>query len=554
LRSSLVRPQNKSPAANAPCGAPAAGLLLGSTCYGLRVRRGGGGVTCAGLLLLPLARGLAFGGALAETEGSGHVGHVLDEAGVTRLFGQALGQLVPRQGGRARLIAGRGDAVAEEVTHRLELVGHCFECRGVGHPFADQIRARASLLQRRVVLDGHGHDLHERRRQRSHRSQPAARVRGLRQGEVREGRTHGAQLFDVLLCDRAGVPLFERLGCPDVRWFCQYSWKRPFHGAPPDAPRDLDVAFAGNLNPAVQRERAPWLARLTDLALLGARVEIRQGLQGRHYGALLARARIGWNRSIRGEMNLRAFEVPACGALLLMEAGNLEVRDFFVPGEECVLHGDDDFEQVVTELLRDEPRRRRIAAAGHARVQQHALGNRMPALVELLARRGSGRARLGDAAAALGRAEAMTTTWADGDALAAAAMAAARLQPDDARALNAMAFATLRWRGAAGADAALQLLQRAAAADPAFVPPVVSIAELFGAANRPDLHERTLAQAAERAARARDWRALAGPLLPFGFSARAVDWSRAVQDCARSGSTAAAVRQLAALTPVAAAS
>ena len=49
----------------------------------------------------------------------------------------------------------------------------------------------------------------------------------------------------------------------------------------------------------------------------------------------------------RGEMNLRAFEVPACGAMLMMESSNLEVRECFVPGHEVVLYGDDDLEEQV---------------------------------------------------------------------------------------------------------------------------------------------------------------------------------------------------------------
>ena len=133
--------------------------------------------------------------------------------------------------------------------------------------------------------------------------------------------------FDVLLCDRAGVGLFDRLSFADVRYWCQYAHKRPFHRCWPDAgPRDIDVGFAGNLNPDVQRERAPWLQRVRDLVGLGLHSEVRSGLHGADYGRFLSRCKIGWNRSIRGEMNLRGFEVPACGALLLMERENREVE------------------------------------------------------------------------------------------------------------------------------------------------------------------------------------------------------------------------------------
>lgn len=358
-------------------------------------------------------------------------------------------------------------------------------------------------------------------------------------------------LFDVLLCDRAGVELFAGLGFPDVRWFCQYTWKRPFHLRSPDLPRDLDIAFAGNLNPAVQRERAPWIARLLDLETRGVRTAVHQGVKGSAYGDLLGRSKLGFNRSIRGEMNLRAFEVPAAGSVLLMERENLEVRDFFVPGEECVLYGHDDFEDLVLELLRDDVRRQRIARAGHRRALDHSLGNRMPQLCELLQRTGPGRDRSAgaDARARLGRAETMLTTWASGEALVAAAMDAVRAAPQDARALHLLALATLRWRGAAGANEALNLLRRAAAADPAFAPPTLSLAHLLRGSDRPDLQLEAAAAAEARVHAARTANDLAGPTLPFGFSAGAVDWSRGLQHFARTGDRSDLVRALRPIAP-----
>ena len=66
----------------------------------------------------------------------------------------------------------------------------------------------------------------------------------------------------------------------------------------------------------------------------------------------------------------------------------LEVRDFFVPDEECVLYGDDDFEETVLALLNDDARRERIARAGHRRVQEHRLGRRIGSVVgRILGRR-----------------------------------------------------------------------------------------------------------------------------------------------------------------------
>jgi len=350
--------------------------------------------------------------------------------------------------------------------------------------------------------------------------------------------------FDVLLCDRAGQELFSRLSFADVRYWCQYAQKRPFHRRLPDVARDVDVGFAGNLNPIVQRERAPWIERVRDLARRGVAVDVRSGVHGHDYARFLNRCRIGWNRSIRGEMNLRAFEVPACGALLMMERENLEVRDFFVPGEECVLYGADDFEPLVHELLADRARCERIAAAGHRRVQQHRFGNRMGELVDLLSHEGPGRPPSTEADRVLARAVAMLPTWASGKTIAAAALAAHHLAPDDPRTLNLLGMATLRWRGAEGGDAAFRLWQRAAAADPHYVPAAINLAAIAEASGDRQWRERCRQESARRAETS-SWADLDGPMLPFGYSAASVERSLALQTAVRTGAAsvfAAALR------------
>jgi hypothetical protein len=319
--------------------------------------------------------------------------------------------------------------------------------------------------------------------------------------------------FDVLLCDRSGEDLFRRLSFADVRYWCQ---------------------FAGNLNPVVQRERAPWLDRVRALGDTGTCVEVVGGVHGEAYGRFLNRCRIGWNRSIRGEMNLRAFEVPACGALLLMERSNLEVADFFVPGEQCVLYGDDDFETVVGELLGDRARCERIAAAGHRRVQEHRLGNRLAALTALLEQPGPGRPPSSEADRVLGRAIAMLPTWAEGPTIAAAALAAHELAPEDARTLNLLGMATLRWRGAEGGDAAWRLWHRALSMDPDYLPAATNLASLAQASGDAGLCSQVRREVDRRAA-TRAWSHLDGPTLPLGYTELAIERSLALQSAVRAG-------------------
>lgn len=353
--------------------------------------------------------------------------------------------------------------------------------------------------------------------------------------------------FDVLLCDRAGVELFQALSFADVRYFCQYTFKQPFHRLWPDVvARDVDIGFAGNLNPAVQRERAPWLERLRQLRQRGVAVDVRSGVAGPDYGRFLNRCKLGFNRSIRGEMNLRAFEVPACGAVLLLERDNLEVREFLMPGEECVLYGDDDFEVTVLELLADDARRRRIAAQGHRRIQDFALSRRLPALCELLQPCGRGRPQATAGELALGRATAMMTTWAKGETVVAACLQACELLPLDPRPHNLLALATLRWRGGDGAAAALQLWRKACALAPGYLPAAVNTVELLTAARRPDLLTAADAVLAQRLQRAPDWADVDGPAMPLGFHPRAVDRAQAMQQAVRTRDPATLARALSA--------
>jgi len=335
--------------------------------------------------------------------------------------------------------------------------------------------------------------------------------------------------FDLLLCDRAGVALFERLSFAAVRYWNQYAHKRTFHRLlQPIAGRPLDLGFAGNLNPVVQAERAPWLQRLARMQHVGAQVALRTGIVGDDYARFLNQCRIGWNRSIRGELNLRAFEVPACGALLLLERSNLEVADFFVPGEECVLY-DDDLEAVVLELLGDSDRLTRIAAAGHRRVQEHRLGPRLGELATSLAALQVQRPRSTAFECALGRATAMLLTWAAPAAKLAAALQAHQQAPDDPRGLNLLGVASLHSDNSAAANTAARLWQTAAAHSPAYLPAAVNLRTLARAANDRALLRHAETQVERRSA-VSAWQDLDGAVAPIGYDLRSIGRSQALRE------------------------
>jgi hypothetical protein len=189
------------------------------------------------------------------------------------------------------------------------------------------------------------------------------------------------EAFDWVVTDACGVETFRpQLDVPVDRWPA-FAFDQTLHRRGADVARDIDVLFVGSMNHDVQIERMPWLARLARLSPR-YRVLLASGVYGEPYAALLNRARIVWNRSIRGELNMRAYEAPACGAVLFMERENREVRDLFVDGESCVLYGEEDLETRLAGCLRDPERLARIAQAGWRRVQAETYRRHLETLLD----------------------------------------------------------------------------------------------------------------------------------------------------------------------------
>jgi glycosyltransferase involved in cell wall biosynthesis/predicted Zn-dependent protease/predicted O-methyltransferase YrrM len=181
---------------------------------------------------------------------------------------------------------------------------------------------------------------------------------------------HNLPLADVVLTDAPSAQRLRRAGLQHVRAANLFGIDRHFAAAldDPEGERDIDLVFVGNVNPAVQGARLPWLARVAALADK-YRVAVAAGVFGAEYRSLLRRAKLAFNRSIRGECNLRALEAASSGAVLLQEADNEEVKEYLEPGAEYAPYGEDDFEGVVGRLLADEPRRRAIAGAARERAR-----------------------------------------------------------------------------------------------------------------------------------------------------------------------------------------
>lgn len=193
------------------------------------------------------------------------------------------------------------------------------------------------------------------------------------------------EAFDYVVCDRAFLSILQQRGFQRADYWPCYSFDPVSHCLLPGVERDLDISFAGNLDYQYHRDRNPWLERLLGMSERHS-VLLTDRYFGLRYTQLLNRSKIVFNRSIRSEMNMRAYEATACGALLFMERENLEIRDFLKDGESCVLYGDEDLEEKLDYYLAHPEERRRIATAGYLEIQKHSPAHQFARLIPFFSR------------------------------------------------------------------------------------------------------------------------------------------------------------------------
>ena len=150
--------------------------------------------------------------------------------------------------------------------------------------------------------------------------------------------------FDHIVTDKKGVELFRSLGYKSVFQWNMYGYIPAAYESIGPVKREWDVVFIGNVNPSVQKERSHYLKRL--LALSDRlKIRVETNVHGKAYVEALKSAKVVFNRSIRGEANMRVFEALAAETLIFLESSNEEIRDLFEEGKECALYQDEEFEE-----------------------------------------------------------------------------------------------------------------------------------------------------------------------------------------------------------------
>lgn len=176
-------------------------------------------------------------------------------------------------------------------------------------------------------------------------------------------------LFDILAADAGGAALFKQQGYQRVLPAQLWGYRPELHRLlnPISGPeRDIDLLLIGNLNGAIHPERARWLGRIARLSTRH-RVEIATGVHGEEYVRLMNRARAVFNFSVRGEINMRAYEAPACGALLFQEACCREIGSLYENGVHCVLYTEETLAPLLDRYLAPEREAERASMVEAAR-------------------------------------------------------------------------------------------------------------------------------------------------------------------------------------------
>lgn len=148
------------------------------------------------------------------------------------------------------------------------------------------------------------------------------------------------------------------------------------------AERDLDLVFVGHVR--------PWHARRRELLdALGQRFDltVRSGVFGDAMARLHARARVAFNCSLNGDLNMRVYEALASGALLVTDHVENGLGDLFGHAEHLLLYRSQDEAAALIQRALNRPRwAREIADRGQRLVTtHHTYAHRMRQLVQAVA-------------------------------------------------------------------------------------------------------------------------------------------------------------------------
>ncbi len=175
-----------------------------------------------------------------------------------------------------------------------------------------------------------------------------------------------AMFFDYAFsAQRDFVDALRRAGHPQAHWLpfaCDPAVHRRY-----DVTKRYDIGFAGSTRSGYERRRV-LLDRLRRRFTVN---DHHQSYAPPEMARLYSESRLVFNCSMRREVNMRIFEGPATGTLLLTDRIGNGLSDVVRDGQHVVMYNDDQLVDVAETFLRDDGERTRIAEQGYEHMLTH---------------------------------------------------------------------------------------------------------------------------------------------------------------------------------------
>jgi glycosyltransferase involved in cell wall biosynthesis len=195
-----------------------------------------------------------------------------------------------------------------------------------------------------------------------------------------------AMFFDyAFTAQRDFVDVLRREGHPQVYWLplaCDLEIHRRY-----DVPKRFDVGFVGATGGAYVRRTA----LLQQLARRYTMNDYQLAYRPSEMARVYSESYLVFNCSLRGEVNMRVFEGPATGSLLLTDRIGNGLSELVGDREHVVMYDDEHVLELVAEYLRDSAARERIARTGYEHVRtHHTYDHRVSTLLDVVFASGAG--------------------------------------------------------------------------------------------------------------------------------------------------------------------
>ncbi|MDI6810218.1 MAG: glycosyltransferase [archaeon] len=134
-----------------------------------------------------------------------------------------------------------------------------------------------------------------------------------------------------------------------------------------DMPKLFDIGYVGQINPKIH----PVRMRLLDTLKRKYDVIAVQDIHYENMAKVYSLSKIGFNKSIRGDLNMRVFEVMSSGTMLLTDKIDNGIEELFINKKHFVTYENEkELDELIQYYLKNEEEREKIAREGQKEVHE----------------------------------------------------------------------------------------------------------------------------------------------------------------------------------------